>query len=97
MQPSPAPRALQTVTRDATPEAGAAPECAANVAATFELVFSLGATPEGREQLSDAFSTCHSLQDGQQTDLAYWLQVPALSATAALCVAAAAGLTMQQA
>lgn len=69
--------AVQTVTGDATAEAGSAPECATNVAATFKLVFELGVSADGRAQLSKAFSTCSSLQDGQATDLAYWLQVPA--------------------
>ena len=66
---------LQMVTRDASPVAGSAAHCAPNVAATFQLVFSLGKSEQGRQKLSAAFSTCSALQEGQAMDLAYWIQV----------------------
>ena len=80
---------LQTVTRDASALAGSAPECPCNVEATFQLVFALGATPDGQARLSAAFSTCEPLGEGQAADLAYWVQVlfPVNRACAAECAA----------
>jgi lysosomal Pro-X carboxypeptidase len=66
----------QIVTRDATAEAGAAPDCADNVRQAFQLLFELGATEGGRQQLQLAFLLCDPLTGQQQVeDLAYWVQV----------------------
>lgn len=66
----------QVVTADATAAAGAAPDCADNVRAAFKQTFELGSTPDGRQQLQQAFLLCDALEDEQQvTALAYWLQV----------------------
>jgi hypothetical protein len=65
----------QIVTRDATAEAGAAPDCADNVREAFQLLFDLGSTETGRQQLQQAFLLCEPLTGEQQvTDLAYWVQ-----------------------
>jgi hypothetical protein len=64
------------VTRDATAEAGAAPDCADNVREAFQMLFDLGATEAGRQQLQQAFLLCEPLTGEQQVmDLAYWVQV----------------------
>ena len=63
------------VTRDATPEAGAAERCAPNTRRTFDLLFRLGASHRGRRQLADAFHLCDPLDSqGNVTALAYWIQ-----------------------
>ncbi|KAK9796283.1 hypothetical protein WJX73_004046 [Symbiochloris irregularis] len=64
----------KVVTQDASPEAGAAPKCRSNVQRTFEAIFALGQSQNGLDQLSEAFSTCAKLQEGQSKDLAYWIQ-----------------------
>ncbi|WIA28862.1 hypothetical protein OEZ86_011388 [Tetradesmus obliquus] len=65
----------QIVTRDATAEAGAAPDCADNVRQAFQLLFDLGGSEAGRQQLQQAFLLCDPLTGQQQvTDLAYWVQ-----------------------
>ena len=64
------------VTKDATPEAGAAERCAPNTRRTFDLLFRLGASHKGRRQLADAFQLCDPLDSQENvTALAYWIQV----------------------
>ena len=66
---------VQTVTRDASPEAGAAANCRTNVRRTFEVLFDMAGSQDGLQGLSHAFSTCHPLAAGQGGDLALWIQV----------------------
>ncbi|KAF8072769.1 DPP7 [Scenedesmus sp. PABB004] len=63
------------VTRDATPTAGAAPDCAANVRAGFAALFAAGATRAGRDALRRAFRLCEALTGEADVEaLAYWVQ-----------------------
>jgi lysosomal Pro-X carboxypeptidase len=48
----------QVVTRDATPAAGANAACAANVLATWPVMFALGRSEKGRETLRRAMGVC---------------------------------------
>eukprot|EP00882_Tetradesmus_deserticola_P026656 GHRQ01029423.1.p1 GENE.GHRQ01029423.1~~GHRQ01029423.1.p1 ORF type:complete len:268 (+),score=83.55 GHRQ01029423.1:220-1023(+) len=62
----------QIVTRDATAEGGAAPDCADNVREAFKLLFNTGSTEAGRQQLQQAFLLCDPIAGEQQvTDVAY--------------------------
>lgn len=64
------------VTRDASPAAGSAPDCVANVRQAFAQLFAAGSSPEGRSQLQQTFRLCEPLQNEQNvTTLAYWAQV----------------------
>merc|ERR1712096_83885 len=51
-------RFWQVVTRDATPAAGSAAECAPNVRQAWQHIFSLGRTQEGRQELATVFRLC---------------------------------------
>eukprot|EP00667_Euglena_gracilis_P008651 EG_transcript_8765 len=61
------------VTRDATAAAGAAPDCAAQVAAAFEDVSALGASAEGRRVLRRVFRLCEDLAEEAVEALRLWL------------------------
>ena len=64
------------VTRDATPAAGAAPDCVDNTRQAFRNLFETGASPEGRSQLQATFRLCDPLSSEQDVEqLAYWAQV----------------------
>ncbi|EQC34365.1 hypothetical protein SDRG_08136 [Saprolegnia diclina VS20] len=52
----------QVVTHDATPAAGAAPTCEANVRASWPLLFATAQTETGRRQLGEIFRLCRPLQ-----------------------------------
>lgn len=75
------------VTRDATPAAGAAPDCVDNTREAFKQLFAAGASPEGRQQLQDTFKLCDPLQDEEAvTQLAYWAQVSSLAWLSCRCL-----------
>jgi lysosomal Pro-X carboxypeptidase len=64
------------VTRDATPAAGAAPDCVDNTREAFRQLFEAGASAEGRQQLQGTFTLCDPLKDEDAVkQLAYWAQV----------------------
>lgn len=50
----------RVVTRDATAEGGAAPECADNVRAAWQALFALAKTADGRKRASEALGLCPS-------------------------------------
>lgn len=50
----------QVVTRDATPAAGSAAQCAPNVRRAWDHIFELGKTQSGRQQLTNIFKLCGS-------------------------------------
>ncbi|OQS01398.1 lysosomal Pro-X carboxypeptidase [Achlya hypogyna] len=58
----------QIVTRDATPVAGAAPSCEANVRATWPLLFAAAQTAAGRAELSEIFRVCRPLATAGDAD-----------------------------
>lgn len=53
----------QVVTRDATPAAGAAHNCAPNIHRAWPALFELASTVEGREKLSGIFKLCDPMKD----------------------------------
>lgn len=53
---------MQVITRTASAGGGCADSCAANVRASFPLIFGDGGSAEGRARLSAAFSTCAPLE-----------------------------------
>ena len=55
----------RVVTRDATPVAGAHPNCAPVVRASWPILRSLGRTKGGRRRLTSAFRLCAPLRDGE--------------------------------
>jgi lysosomal Pro-X carboxypeptidase len=64
------------VARDASPAAGAAPDCVGNTREAFRQLFEAGGSAEGRQQLQAAFRLCEGLQDEAAVlQLAYWAQV----------------------
>jgi lysosomal Pro-X carboxypeptidase len=66
----------EVVTRDATPAAGAAPDCVENTREAFRQLFAAGQSPSGRAGLAATFKLCEPLQDeGDVLQLAYWAQV----------------------
>jgi hypothetical protein len=69
------------VTRDATPAAGAAPDCVRNTREAFRQLFEAGTSPEGRQRLQGTFRLCDPLEDEEAVkQLAYWAQVRAWNA-----------------
>jgi hypothetical protein len=64
------------VTRDASPAAGAAPDCVDNTREAFRQLFDAGGSAEGRQQLQATFRLCDALEDEAGVlQLAYWAQV----------------------
>ena len=65
------------VTRDATPAAGAAPTCAANIRGAFARLFARAGSAAGRREIAEAFALCDGVAMGTEDDalaLAYWAQ-----------------------
>ena len=64
----------RVVSADASSAAGSAPECAAEVRATWPVIFDLGASAAGRSELSNLFRLCSVLKGADDvTKLAAWL------------------------
>jgi hypothetical protein len=57
------------VTRDATAAAGSSAACSGNVRAAWDAMFTLAATAQGLQQLSQLFATCRPLQSLAEVQL----------------------------
>lgn len=66
----------RVVTRDATGEGNAAPECAANVHAALQTAMKMVATPSGAAEVSSIFASCSPVPTGDAgaTLLGYFVQ-----------------------
>ena len=61
----------------ATPAAGAAPTCAANIRGAFARFFARAGSAAGRREIAEAFALCDGVAMGTEDDalaLAYWAQ-----------------------
>lgn len=59
----------QVVTRDATPEAGAANGCDSNVRTAFATLWRLGGTPSGRATLQSSMRVCKTTPIATDADV----------------------------
>lgn len=64
------------VTYDASPEAGAAEHCRANVHSFFQTILSKKESPSFWQQLADVFGLCQAPESATDVEnVAYWVQV----------------------